>query len=80
MNLADKLVKRNELIRDKTPGKDRDPLYGCPVCGSFSVTGDSFDVDREMARQDMACEACGAQWVDRYRLEACEDLRNPEGV
>lgn len=42
----------------------------CPVCGSYDIEGDHFDVAGNVAFQKVCCNECGARWSDSYRLES----------
>jgi hypothetical protein len=42
----------------------------CPHCGSFHLTGDSFDQEGDEVSQIVSCADCGRHWTDVYRLHS----------
>lgn len=42
----------------------------CPYCGSEEIEGRIVEVDQGIARQEIRCVECRADWQDQYRLIA----------
>lgn len=40
----------------------------CPSCGSTNIMGDNFDTYVGHVEQEMCCQECGLEWIDKYRL------------
>lgn len=40
----------------------------CPRCGSYDLTGGSFDTDEGIVSQRCTCHDCDLAWTDYYRL------------
>lgn len=40
----------------------------CPYCGSASIEGETFEVSRREAWQNIYCQVCGESWQDVYTL------------
>lgn len=40
----------------------------CPACGCGDVSGESFDVDDNVASQEIGCTECEAVWYANYQL------------
>lgn len=61
-------------------------LGGCPVCGSYEVTGDAWDMETDVRRgvvsawQSVACDDCGSSWDDVYTLTGRENVRRGDRV
>ena len=49
----------------------------CLLCGSDDIEGSSFETDGGIARQRIACHACGARWRDVYGLVDVEEICEP---
>ncbi len=84
-NLADPENYTGQLVRkmrerDKAPPLD--PPYGgycCPKCDSKNITGGELRPDGPRdVHYDVACDDCGAAWVELYHLTGFTDLTTPE--
>jgi hypothetical protein len=40
----------------------------CPFCGSYDITGASFETDAGSVYQEMSCSDCNEEWADGYYL------------
>jgi len=40
----------------------------CPVCGCGEVSGESFDIEDNVASQEVGCTECDAVWYANYQL------------
>ena len=40
----------------------------CPFCKSTDITGESIEVDGNLAWQEIGCNKCGKIWFDYYKL------------
>lgn len=46
----------------------------CPACGSDDIEGGSIDVEGKIAKQEVSCNNCDAEWSDNYMLCGYSDL------
>ena len=49
-------------------------FYHCPKCKSESITANSFDIDGDIAWQEVVCSECGYAWNDVYTFSRAEML------
>ena len=52
----------------------------CPntVCRSSDIDAGGVDIDGGTASQEVSCNDCGAEWVDKYELVRYHVTRLPE--
>jgi hypothetical protein len=47
----------------------------CPFCAEeVNITGESVDIDGNLASQQVSCQQCGRTWRDIYRLADVEEI------
>lgn len=42
----------------------------CPFCGSHDIEGQGFDADEDGVTQEVGCNDCDREWIDRYKLHS----------
>lgn len=77
VNIDEKLGRVDVVMEERKHQYHLNDGAKCLFCLSEAIMGSSFEIDAGLARRDVTCPACGAEWKDIYGLVNVEEISGP---